>query len=303
MPSVAVTLHKHTKAAILVMAVLALAVRLAVCTCLADHPSVVRPSSQTDMATYIRLASEISRGQWPDHFDYQPFYYTVFLPFCRMLSGDSPWGAMALQALLGALAVWLTGLCAARLFGKNAGVLAAFLLAFSRVHAFYTPFMLLEVVQSFWLALILWLACIAWRGNRVWHWAVLALLVSLATLTRGNAVLLMPGLVALAAWRNWKAHGRAIALAALVIVLFELPQLPYSIRNYRHTGRWCGASTAGDKVLALGNTPEAPPGGLEYPLTYHKWVAQSDLRPEEGRVSVKTNIIRWFLHDPWRCWS
>ena len=291
-------LRKHALLSILALAIIGLALRLTMCACLSDHPSVLHPSTQTDMATYIRLAAEISRGEWPDHFDYQPFYYTIFLPFCRFFSGDSPWAAMVLQALLGAAAVWLAGLCAAQLFGKRAGLLAAFLLAFSRVHVFYTPFMLLEVLQSFWLTLILWLACLCWRRNKLWQWALLALCVATATLTRGNAVLLMPGLLALVVWRNWQAKAKAFALAALLVVLFQLPQLPYSIRNYHYTGRWCGASTAGDKVLALGNTPEAPPGGLEYPLTYHKWVAQSERRPEEERVSVRTNILRWLRKEP-----
>ncbi|MBR4673937.1 MAG: glycosyltransferase family 39 protein [Victivallales bacterium] len=291
-------LRRHALLSIFILSLIGLMLRLTMCACLANHPSVVHPSRQTDMATYIRMAAEISRGEWPDHFDYQPFYYTIFLPFCRLFSGDSPWGAMVLQGLLGVAAIWLAGLCAAQLFGKRAGILAAFLLAFSRVHVFYTPFMLLEVLQSFWLALILWLACQCWRRNKVWQWGLLALLVAIATLTRGNAVLLMPGLLALAVWRNWSTKAKAFALAVLLVVLFELPQLPYAIRNYHYTGRWCGASTAGDKVLALGNTPEAPPGGLEYPLTYHKWVGQSERRPEEGRVSVRTNILRWLRKDP-----
>ena len=59
------------------------------------------PSTQTDMATYIRLAAEISRGEWPDHYDYQPFYYTVFLPFCLSIVSSSTVLVMIMQTLLG----------------------------------------------------------------------------------------------------------------------------------------------------------------------------------------------------------
>lgn len=280
------------------IALVAFILRITVCAELADNPSVCNPNDQTDMATYARLAAEISKGQWPDHFDYQPFYYTMFLPFCRMLSGDSPWACMILQALLGALAVWLTGITATRLFGRIPGICAALLLGLSKMHVFYTPFMLFEVLQSFWTALILWFACIVWKRNKIWQWSLLALLVSVSALTRGNAVLLVPGLLALICWRNWKQYAKIALLIVLSLALYILPQLPYSIRNYKYAGRWCGASTAGEKVLALGNTPEAPPGGLEYPLTFTRWCEQAERRPEDGRVSMFKNILKWIGKEP-----
>lgn len=271
--------------------------RILACWQMSGLQSVQSPSQVTDMATYLRLADDILKGKFPDHFDYQPFYYTVFLPLCRFVS-TSCWSTMTAQIALGALAIFLAGLTAGKLFGKKAGLMAALLLAISRMHVFYTPFALFEVLQSFWLILILWFATICWKQNKPWHWILMALILAAATLTRGNAVLLLPGILVLLIWRNWDRRLKALLLALAVIVLFELPQLPFSIRNYHFTGRWCGASTAGDKVLALGNTPEAPPGGLEYPLTYSRWVADAEKRPEEGRVSVPRHILTWASKEP-----
>ena len=290
-------LTRNAVITIAVISLLALAIRLTVCYGLADCQAVRNPSVQTDMATYGRLAAEISRGEWPDHFDYQPFYYTIFLPACRMI-GDSPWVYMTIQALLGAIAVWLTGITTAKLFGKVSAITAALLLCMSKIHVFYTPFMLFEVLQSFWLALILWFACVCWRKNRAWQWCLLALFVSAAALTRGNAALLVPGMLALLCWRNWRQWGRIAVMVIVCLAIYILPQLPYSVRNYHYLGRWCGASTAGEKVLALGNTPEAPPGGLEYPLTFTKWCEQSERKPGEGRVSVPKNILKWIGREP-----
>lgn len=291
-------IFKHAIPIIAAITAIALILRIIVCICFAQLPAVVNPSVQTDMATYIRLSNEILHGQWPDHFDYQPFYYTVFLPICRMLGGDSPWPSMLLQAILGSVAVWLTGISASKLFGKVSGIAAALLLALSKIHVFYTPFALFEVLQSFWLALILWLALYSWSKNKIWQWCLLSLTVSAAALTRGNAMLLVPGMLCLVIWRNWSRKSKAALLAVCLLAIYLAPQLPFSITNYKYTGRWCGPSTAGDKVLALGNTPEAPAGGLEYPLTYHEWVADSDKKPGEGRVSVPQHILKWMCKEP-----
>ena len=48
----------------------------------------------------------------------------------------------------------------------------------------------------------------------------------------------------------------------------------------------------GSAVLALGNTKEAPPGGLEYPLSYEIWTKNEAVR------SVPMRILDWFLEEP-----
>jgi len=287
----------HFRSLLFFLVLAGLVLRVVVCCELADHRSVINPIESTDMATYLRLAREICSGQWPDHFDYQPFYYTVFLPFCRLLGGDSPWPIMVLQSILGAVAVWLTGLTTAQLFGRRAGLLAAVLLALCRTHVFYTPFALFEVLQSFLTILLLWLALLCWKGNRTWQWCLTALALAVSTLTRGNALLLLPLFLALLIWRNWR-QARAVWLSLAFLVLFELPQLPFAIRNLHYAERWVGASTAGEKVLVLGNSPEAPAGSLEYPQTYFHWVGEANRKPSEGRVSAIARILQWMCREP-----
>ncbi len=279
---------------LLLVGLVALVLRGVVCMELSSHPTVVHPAAVTDMATYRALAMDIRQGKWPDHFDYQPFYYTIFLPLLYCLSPGSTTLILVAQTLVGTLAVLFTGWATALLFGRKAGLAAALLLALSRFHIFYTPFLLYEVLASLWLSIMLWLSILAWRGNRLWQWLLLAGVCAVATLTRGNALLLFPGVLGFMIWRNRRRPVRATILLLLSLCLFYLPQLPYALRNWKYAGRWTGPSTAGDKVLALGNTPEAPPGGLEYPLLYHAWCRQSD----DGQVSVPRNMVRWFLSEP-----
>ena len=278
--------------------IVALVVRTIICVQLFNAPDVQTPNVQTDMATYLTMAKDILKGKWPDHYDYQPFYYTVFLPFCLSIVSSSTALVMIMQTLLASLAVWLVGLGTAELYGRKAGLIAAALLALARFHAFYTPFLLFEVLNSFWLALLFWLLVRSWKRNTWLLWMLSAVVLSCAALTRGNALLFLPFILAFIVWRNRRQIVKGIAVAVATVAIFYLPQLPFSIVNYRYTGRWCGPSTAGDKVLALGNTPEAPPGGLEYPMTYHEWCNDSDKRPEDGRVSVPSHIIQWFMVIP-----
>lgn len=286
--------HRRLLMGLFLVSLLALALRLWVCGELAGTPAVVHPLDVTDMDTYRRLATEILHGKWPEVFDYQPLYYTVLLPLALLLSPQSPWGAMILQALLGTAACLLAGLSAARLYGRRAGILATLFLALARYHIFYTPFLLLEVLFSFWTALALY-AVILLLEKATWRRGALAgFAVAGALLTRGNALLWLPGILVALCVRCRREPRRLSVVLAALLAAFLLPILPYAIHNSRATGKLCGASVAGGKVLSLGNSPEAPAGGLEYPRTYHEWARQE---AEEG-VGVPRQILSWAAREP-----
>lgn len=276
---------------------MALGLRLAVCLQLCAQPFVEHPAVGTDMETYRRLALQIAQGDLPTHFYYQPFYYAVFLPAIYRIAGSGPWGPALAQVALSTAAVWLTGLAAARLFGRRAGLAAAILLALARFQMFYVPFLLLEVLQTFWISLILYLGIRVWETRSGLRVVLLGLVTGAAVLTRGNAILLVPGLLALVAWR-WRTQPlRAAGAALLILSLAYAPQLPFALRNLHHLGRWAGPSTAQDAVLALGNSPEAPPGGLEYPATYSDWMERAG-RSGPERVPVSREIMAWIRRAP-----
>lgn len=263
--------------------------------------SVFAPSSATDMATYLRLADEILSGTFRPPFYYQPFYYGVFLPAVRFVS-SSPWLLMAMQSLLGAAACGLAGLTAAGIWSRRAGLWTAGFCAVSVPLILYTPFAMNETLQSFLFALLAYgtVRCLD-SGQGKMKFAVLCGMVwGCSCLTRGNAILFAPLFLVLFCRKGFRTRGLVIFGIAVLV------QLPMAAVNSAKTGRLCGPSTAADAVLALGNTPEAPPGGrnpglpagpMEYPETYRDFMART---PGE---SVPHQIFRWMLREPGAFWE
>lgn len=263
---------------------------------LANDPSAFAPPDTTDMATYKTLSEQILNGKFPDVFYYQPFYYSVFLPLIQCLTGPSGFMVVLAQSLCGAFAVWFTTLSAWMLGGKRTGVTAGLLLAFSGLAVLYTPYRLIAVSQLCWFSLLLFLTLYAMRKGGLLRWFLAGLALSIAILSRGNALIfLFPLLLAcfLSERQLRKTTGKRLALSTLMIILGTwLPQLPFMAVNTIHTGSLSGPSTAGSAVLALGNTKEAPPGGLEYPESFQLWTADTATR------SVPLRILDWFLEEP-----
>jgi len=286
-------------------ALLALLWRLAVAREIADGAfagSVFHPSRATDLATYMELGRLVAEGKFTGPFYYQPFYYAVFLPFCRFF-GSSVWIVIAAQAVLGALAVALTGVTAARLAGRRAGGLAALLTALLTPLVFYTPFHQIANVQTFHLALLAFCAVAAAKRGGWFRYLALGAVAGMAVLTRGNVLLVAVPLFLLLAAQVGRRISCFRAAAALLLMAGTMlaVEAPFILYNSRALGRLAGPSTAADAVLALGNTPEAPPGGrdpglpagpMEYPQSYHEWMATVKEKPVIRRIG------EWLVREP-----
>ncbi len=263
---------------------------------LRGDPSAFAPPASTDMATYRTISEQILNGHFPDVFYYQPFYYSVFLPLAQCLTGPSGFMVVLAQSLCGAAAVWFAALSGWILGGKRAGIFAGLLLALSGLAVLYTPYRLIAVSQLCWFTLLLYLTLRAmFRGGAV-RWFAAGVVLSIAILSRGNALIFLIPLLLACFWGERKfrraTRMRTAVCAAWILLGTWLPQIPFMAVNTIHTGTLSGPSTAGSAVLALGNTKEAPPGGLEYPDSFQIWTENAEQR------SVPMRIFDWFLEEP-----
>lgn len=264
--------------------------------------NMLSPPQASDLHTYIRLGSEIAGGKWPKEFYYQPFYYAVFLPLIYLASGFSLWAVAVVQSLLGGVTAFLTGLIGKELFGRTAALTAALLTAVSTPLLLYAPFHQNETLQCFNLTLLFFLLLKALRKKNLLFWALTGAAAGIATLTRGNILLFLP-LLLLALWNTRHITLRKKALlSGVTLLLFLAVQVPFIAYNTSARKTLTGPSTAANAVLALGNTPEAPPGGrnsglpagpMEYPQSFHDFMKNT----EKG-ISVPRQMIDWMFREP-----
>ena len=264
--------------------------------------NMLSPPTVSDLHTYIKLGKEIARGTFPQEFYYQPFYYAVFLPVIYLCSNFSIWAVVTIQSLLGGATAFLAGLTGRELFGKTAGLIAAAFTAISTPLLLYAPFHQNETLQCFNLTLLFFLLLKALRKQTFFLWASVGLMAGIATLTRGNILLFTP-LLLLALWLSSHISvKKRAALTCLAAGMFLLVQLPFIIYNTRAKGTLTGPSTAANAVLALGNTPESPPGGrnahlpagpMEYPQSFHDFMAKA----AKG-ISVPRQMVEWMCREP-----
>ncbi|MCH2176602.1 MAG: glycosyltransferase family 39 protein [Lentisphaeria bacterium] len=266
---------------------------------------VTSPSAQTDNHTYIEYANEILNGEYPYFvrgFTYQPFIYAIYLPFLFLISGGSLIVLIAFQVIMGSMTVLFTAFTAQLIWGRRIALWAAVLTALSRMLIFYTPYTMIAPIQAFFMSLITLLLVYAYKKDRLQIWLVAAFTMGLANLSRGNIILMMVIFPLLYFYLEQKKRSylgmkkRSFQLL-LICILFYLPQLPFALINYKVHGEWVGASSAGDTVLAFGNTPEAAAGAVLYPEAYEKWIEVNN--PEhEHYMPLKKNIFKWMITEP-----
>lgn len=264
----------------------------------ATDPFAFDPPDVTDMATYHALSRAILHGRGPEEFVYQPFYYSVFLPFVKNLFHSEYLGVAIAQSLCAGVVIWYAGMIGAMLRSPVAGLFAAILCAFSTMLFFYVPYALIEIQQAMWFAMLLYFTLRGMQTGRLRYFVVAGLDLSFAILSRGNAWCFLPAvcLAYIFALRRkrFPTRRRAVLTAVVCLAAIILPQLPFAAKNTLATHSLSGPSTAGPAVLTIGNNPESAPGGLPvpYPPTYDEWMDHAAER------SVPHRMWDWFRAEP-----
>ncbi len=234
-----------------------------------------------DANDYVTWAHNIVKGK----ILYKRVTYTPVYPFylaAIFLLLKNPFWVFALFHVFGAAQAILLGKIAERVFGRPAGLVAAFLAATYWPWIIYEATFHAENFALWTMILSLYLFLYA-SERRAWLWLVSGLLFTLAALARPNLLLVAPVLVV---WLYRQAGERKAAIAA--IGRFVAPMIvlivPILIYNHQLTGAFM-LRDQGMLTLYLGNNPDfgglVPRSGLDFrnvlfEPTAHGYFAQAD---------------------------
>ncbi len=240
--------------------------RLAVVGDLAPLPSMhalVEDAAAYDAAARQLLAS----GGVPEAAFYQDPLYPYLLAACYAAFGHSFTAVRVVPALVGGVTAVLLALAGRRLGGRAAGWIAGILAAAYAPLLFYVPLLLKETFLVLLVSAFLLTALAALGGERRGWSAAAGLLLGLATLLRGNLLLVAPVAAAalgVSAARHAASRAAAWRTAAAFALGFALALLPVTVLNARASGEWILTTSQGGANFYIGNHRGA--SGLYEPL-------------------------------------
>lgn len=268
---------------------------------LASLPRVIR----WDEPDYLWLGKNLLTGRGYTITGVPETHYTPLFPLLAgsvyLLTGNPEMGSAFWYVLLGALLVVPVYFLAKRMYGRQIAVLGAVLVALfpglsSAVLYWGTmtePLFILLVYAA------LWGVAVAVEQDKLWLYALVGGLISLAYLARPEGIVWLASLgvylllVWLAQRRLW-AWRRAACLG-LYLGAFMLIAAPYALYLHRHTGKWMATG----KLSITYDIGEAVLG--RDPVLYDKVTASLDERGEVlwwSERRFEQGIVEVFLQDP-----
>ena len=213
----------------------------------------------SDGRVYDQRAQGIASGDWlgPADFVHAPLYAYV-LGIVEMAVGHDLWRVRAAQIVLGSLTCVLVFLAGRKLFGFPAALLAGALLAIYPPAIFFDTLIQKAGLELFLAALLLATLAALTEAGSSGRWLAAGAALGLLVLTRQNALVLVPLLLA------WVWLGYRIApvwyrgvWSVAVLLGLAVPLLPWALRNYCVTGAFVLTTPNLGQNFAMGNHPDA----------------------------------------------
>jgi len=277
------------------------------------HRDPVADIPVLDSWSYDRMARQIAFGDgMPRKVYFQAPFYPYFLAASYRLSGGSIDFVRLIQILLDALSAVLVFRITRRLFNLQAAILAGLGMAVYPVLIFQTGLLLKTTLNVFWSTLMLWLIFEPWHQWNGVRYGCLGLVSGWAAATQGSVLLQIP-LVFL--WiivdGPWNRPGRWIRHGGYVVIGLILSIGPFTLRNYRVSGRWVLLTAQGGANFYLGNSPysdgtsQRPPRIRMTPeyeeADFHREAERAlgrTLTPEEASAYWTHQAFIWIREHP-----
>ena len=258
-----------------------------------------------DDVQYNRLALSLVEGNGyrvtPDRplTSFRPPGFPFVLAGLYAITGDHPPAAYVFFCLLGASACVLTYLLAREVLTENGARLAGLFAAIYLPHVFMATAFISENVYVPCLALGLWLGVRFVKSGCWWTIGGAGLVLGWATLTRPGTLLLLPMLLVVLAWNDFRQK-RWRPLAYLIFpIAFLVVIAPWTVRNHEVHGKWILVATNGGTTFWGGNNDKV----LHERKHLGYWVPSNEL-PDRDKIEAAANEverdeIEWRLGKEW----
>jgi len=224
-----------------------------------EHPVV-------DARAYWNWAGRIAAGDWlGSGVFYQAPLYPYSLAVIRRFVTEDAMGVRLIQAALGSIGCGLLCLAGCRFASRREGIVAGAMLAVFAPAVFFDGLIQKAVLDEFLMSALL--LALAGMGNQPAskRWCTLGIILGLLALTRENALLLIPVLLAWMVLRHRTAPRRTIALSlGFFVAGLALPLGPVMVRNAVVGGEWALTTSQAGSNYYIGNNPSA--SGIYEPL-------------------------------------
>jgi 4-amino-4-deoxy-L-arabinose transferase-like glycosyltransferase len=211
-----------------------------------------------DLGAYDRWASKIPEQGWSGReIFYQDPLYPYFLAIIYKVIGRDFFWIYTIQALFGAATAMLVFLLGNRIFGKAAGIIGGLFYSCYGPAIYFDSLLLKVSVATFLFTLSIYYLINGCFKESLPGILLSGLLLGLASLARGNFLLLLPVIFMLLLLSRQVPYRKRVAAAALFLAGSLMILAPVAARNYVVGGNLVLTTSQAGQNFFIGQNPKA----------------------------------------------